>query len=378
MTTLSMGVVAQARKENEHRLPLHPLHFSKIPDELAHHIVFEAGYGLPFGISDAELGKRFGGVAPRASIMNDFDVVLLPKPLAEDLREMRKGGILWGWPHCVQQGEITQAAIDSELTLIAWEAMFHWQKNGVRDMHSFYRNNEMAGYCGVIHALGLHGSDGNYGPRAKALVVSLGSVSRGGIYALQGRGFSDITVYSQRPPEAVHDQVVGCRYGQMKRDGDRVMVAEEDGEARTLLEAMSEVDVIFNGIVQDTDRPLMYFREGEEQHLKPGCLIVDVSCDLRMGFPFARPTSFEAPSFEIGHATYYSVDHTPSYSWRSASWEISRVVTAFLPAVLGGPAAWEQNETIARAIEIRDGTVRNPKVLSFQSRAAEDPHALLG
>jgi hypothetical protein len=30
--------------------------------------------------------------------------------------------------------------------------------------------------------------------------------------------------------------------------------------------------------------------------------------------------------------------------------------------------------TIRRAIEIRDGVIQNPKILSFQGRAAEFPH----
>ncbi len=115
---LSMGVVAHPRKENEQRLPLHPLHFDRIPAELARKITLEEGYGLPFGISDAMLADTFAGVAPRAAIMTDYDVVLLPKPLPEDLREMKDGGILWGWPHCVQQRQMTQEAIDRKLTLL--------------------------------------------------------------------------------------------------------------------------------------------------------------------------------------------------------------------------------------------------------------------
>ena len=73
--------------------------------------------------------------------------------------------------------------------------------------------------------------------------------------------------------------------------------------------------------------------------------------------------------------TYYGVDHTPSYLWRSASWEISRALVPFLETAMGGPEAWERDETIARALEIREGVVQNERILSFQDRAAEYPHA---
>jgi hypothetical protein len=45
--------------------------------------------------------------------------------------------------------------------------------------------------------------------------------------------------------------------------------------------------------------------------------------------------------------------------------------------VLGGPTAWEADETIRRAIEIQDGVIRNPSILAFQSRSPEFPHRRL-
>jgi hypothetical protein len=46
-----------------------------------------------------------------------------------------------------------------------------------------------------------------------------------------------------------------------------------------------------------------------------------------------------------------------------------------LRTVMEGPASWAADEVINRAIEIRDGEVQNPKILSFQGRASGYPHA---
>jgi hypothetical protein len=43
---------------------------------------------------------------------------------------------------------------------------------------------------------------------------------------------------------------------------------------------------------------------------------------------------------------------------------------------MSGPAAWEADATVRNAIEIRDGVVRNPKILSFQHRTAAYPHSV--
>ena len=47
-----------------------------------------------------------------------------------------------------------------------------------------------------------------------------------------------------------------------------------------------------------------------------------------------------------------------------------------IETVLAGPAAWNATPTISRAIEIRDGTVLNSGILSFQHRDDAYPHAL--
>jgi alanine dehydrogenase len=95
-----------------------------------------------------------------------------------------------------------------------------------------------------------------------------------------------------------------------------------------------------------------------------------------MGFSWARPTSFEDPTFVVGsnNTTYYAVDHTPSYLWNSATWVNSEAILPHLRTVLSGPAAWAKEPTIARAIEIQDGEIRNPAILSFQGRDDTYPY----
>jgi alanine dehydrogenase len=118
----------------------------------------------------------------------------------------------------------------------------------------------------------------------------------------------------------------------------------------------------------------MLVTEGQNDRLKPGCLIVDISCDEGMGFSFAKPTNFETPIFKAGNVFYYAVDHSPSYLWNAATWEISNSLTSYLPIIMGGPEKWGESETIRRAIEIQDGIIQNPKITFFQKRSSEYPH----
>jgi len=378
---LKFGVIGTSQKRNERRRPLHPEHLSRLPEECRRHLVFEQGYGAAFGVSDAELATMSGGVATRDELLADLGSVILPKPQATDLAALREGGILWGWPHCVQQRAITQTAIDRKQTLIAFEEMFVWGPDGHRGRHTFYKNNEMAGYCSVLHAIQLRGIDGHYGSPRKAVIISFGAVSRGAIYALKARGFRDITICIQRPDYMVREEVLDCHYVHLRADagGDaRTMVVEHDGSERPLVELLGEADILVNGIFQNTEQPLMFFTEEEIPLLKRGALIIDVSCDEGMGFPFATPTSFDEPMLKFGTLDYYAVDHSPTYLWESATRSISAALVVHLPSVLYGREGWQKNETIRRAVEMDAGAIQNPRIISFQKRQSSYPHAPLG
>lgn len=373
---LAVGVIGKSLKENEKRVAIHPEHVKRIPRRFRKQITFEEGYGLRFSMDDDTLAKLTSGqVASRKEILNGFDCVLMPKPLAKDLSDVREGATVWGWPHCVQQKEITQVSIERKLTLIAWEEMFTWSQTGDKAMHIFYKNNEIAGYAGVNHALSLIGIVGYYGKPRKVVVLSFGSVSRGAVYALQGQGFQDITVYTGRVATDVSDQLPGVTFKQMKNDDSgNLLSVGSDGTTRPFSEALSDVQIIVNGTLQDTDHPKMFVSKHNADKLMKGTLIIDISCDQGMGFWCAKPTSFENPMFEVAGKYYYAVDHSPSFYWNSASWEISEALLPFLPIVIGGPNMWEKNKIISKSIEILNGVIQNPKILSFQNREKEYPH----
>ncbi len=377
---LKLGVIGSSQKANERRIPIHPDHLPRLPESVRRQLIFEKGYGAPFGISDEEIARQTGGIATRRELLADLGAVVLPKPVVEDLETLCEGGVLWGWPHCVQQQALTQVAIDRRQTLIAFEEMFVWGPDGQVGRHTFYKNNELAGYSAVLHALQLRGIDGHYGDQRKTVIISFGAVSRGAIYALKARGFRDITICIQRPDHEVREEVLDCEYVRLRSNaegGERHVVVTRDGTERPFLDLLGEADIIVNGIFQNPDQPMMFVTAAEITRLKRGCLIIDVSCDEGMGFSFAKPTTFDDPMFKIGSIDYYAVDHTPSYLWESASRSISAPLLVHLPTVLEGRDAWNENETIRRAVVIDRGVIQKPEILSFQKRKTDYPHEAL-
>jgi alanine dehydrogenase len=339
-------------------------------------MLVERGYGRRFGVSDAQLAELVS-VRDKAELIAASDVIVLPKPQPADLEELRDGQTLWGWPHCVQDRAITQLAIDKRLTLIAFEAMNHWTSAGGFGLHVFHKNNELAGYCSVLHALELTGSTGDYGRRWSATVIGFGATARGAVTALNAHGIHDVQVLITRGVAAVGSPIHSVQIVQFDHDESAPHLSHviTDRGRVPLAPFLAESDIVVNCTLQDTDAPLVYLQTEDLDAFAPGSLIIDVSCDEGMGFSWAKSTTFADPIITVGdEVRYYAVDHSPSYLWDSATWEISEALLPFLPVVAAGRASWESDETINRAIEISDCSIRNPAILSFQHRAPAYPH----
>jgi alanine dehydrogenase len=109
-------------------------------------------------MSDDQLKGWVAGFRTRKQLVEECDLILQPKPVLSDIAGLRVGQVLWGWPHCLQDRELTQLAVDHRLTLIAVDAMNHWNSDGSFKLHVFHKNNELAGYCSVLHTTKIAGS----------------------------------------------------------------------------------------------------------------------------------------------------------------------------------------------------------------------------
>ncbi len=374
---MKIAVFKTSKKENERRLPLYPEHIQYLPKKIQSSLYLEIGYGEDFGYSDEQLTSFCNSFLSREELFKECDLLILPKPTIDDLSCMRANQIIWGWLHCVQQRDITQVAIDRNITLVAWESMHYWH-NDDKVMHIFYKNNEIAGYASVIHTLELLGIDGHYGPRRKVSIIGYGSVSRGAIYALQGRGFNNIHVYSRRPTYLIADQNPDVYFYNFFHQNGDYYCAPPIGKPIKFFDEIAQSEIIINGVLQDPLKPSIFIKNSQIPYLKPNAIIIDISCDEGMGFEFAKPTTFNNPIIHLdNNISYYSVDHTPSYLWNAATREISKAIIPFLIKLADDGFDFQNDIVLRKAVEIKDGIVLNNKITSFQKRSENYPYMYL-
>lgn len=311
-----------SHKENEHRRALLPADIRK----LAHPemLVFESGYGKVLGFSDTDYLEAGANIAARDKALS-MDIICDPKIGDADYLSLLKHQTIFGWVHAVRNRDITDILVSSKLTAYAWEDMFEVGGN----RHCFWRNNEIAGEAAVLHAFQCYAMMPYH---AKVALIGRGNVGSGALRILTLFGV-DVTVYT-RQTEAL------------------------------LRKELPEYDVVVNAVLWDASRKDHLIYREDLKRMKPGAMIIDISCDRAGAIETSIPTTIESPTYLVDGITHYVVDHTPSLYYKTASKDISVEVAKHIDALIEG----RETLVLQNAAPIRDGKIMDKRVLEFQHR----------
>ena len=132
--------------------------------DLRENIILEYGYGDKFGIADSFLAEHVAKFPTRDEILTGTRRRPPAQAAARGRRcaEDRPGAV--GLAALCAGRRADPARDRPAATLIAFEAMNHWTRDGRFALHVFHKNNELAGYCSVLHALELAGPTATTAP----------------------------------------------------------------------------------------------------------------------------------------------------------------------------------------------------------------------
>lgn len=309
-----------SHKENERRRALHPshIHLLRHPEM----IYIEEGYGQVLGFTDEAYTSQGVHVASHEEVLRK-DIVCDPKLGDGDYLSELKDQTVFGWLHAVRNREIADAIIEGRLTAYAWEDM---SENG---RHSFWRNNEIAGEAAVAHAYMIHGV---FPYNTKVAVIGKGNTARGAVKMLSSMG-ADVTVYDRKSEALVREELP--RY-----------------------------DVVVNAVLWDTRRTDHIINISDLERMRPGAMIIDISCDRAGAIESSVPTTIEEPTYFVKGVRHYVVDHTPSLFYKTASESLSEEVVKCLDLLIEG----KENECLKGAKCFERGEILDQRVIDFQGR----------
>lgn len=319
MKTIGFAI---SHKENEHRRALIPEHLRSVKHPEM--VYVEQGYGVVLGYTDNEYLDMGAKIVSHDEILKK-DIICDPKIGDADYLNHLDGQTIFGWVHAVQNRDITDILVNNHLTAYAWEDMYD------RGRHCFWRNNEIAGEAAVIHAFMLHGL---FPYDAKVAVIGRGNVARGVVKTLNYFG-AQITTYDRRTERLFRDEI-------------------------------GDYDVVVNAILWDTSRHDHIIYRDDLLRMKPGAMIIDVSCDRNGGVETSIPTTIEHPDYLVNGIRHYVVDHTPSLFYKTTSLSLSLETVRYLDYLVAGYP--KDNTILSKALIVERGKILDQRILDFQHR----------
>lgn len=310
-----------SHKENERRRAV-------IPDDIAQMghpelLYFEKGYGEVLGIGDDEYSRLGCQCVDRATVLEQ-DVICDPKVGDGDyLNELHGGQAVFGWVHATQNKDITQKLINNGLTAYAWEKMYD------RGRHIFWRNNELAGEAAVMHAFQCYG---RMPYEVNVAVLGRGNTARGAMKVLNMLG-AKVIQYDRRTEKLLRQEI-------------------------------GKYEVIVNCILWDPLRTDHIIYRSDLVRMKPGAMIIDVSCDRAGGIETSVPTTIENPTYIIDGITHYVVDHTPSLFFKTFTYNNSEVIVPYLEQLINEMPG----DILNHAKVIEDGSIIDQEIIKFQEK----------
>ncbi|MBO7198386.1 MAG: N(5)-(carboxyethyl)ornithine synthase [Tidjanibacter sp.] len=309
-----------SHKENERRRALLPQSLESL--QHPEMVVIEEGYGQVLGYGDEEYTSRGARVASHEQVLT-CEIICDAKIGDGDYLTRLHNQTLFGWLHAVRNREIADALIEGGHTAYAWEDMF---ENGV---HTFHRNNEIAGEAAIAHSFMIHGilPEG-----CKVAVIGRGNTARGAIKTLNALG-AEVKVFGRADEERLRAE-------------------------------LGEYDVVVNAVLWDTRRKDHIIYKEDLGRMKRGAMIVDIACDRGGAIETSIPTTIEEPSYFCEGVRHYVVDHTPALFYRSTSVSLAEEVAKYVDLLIEG----KENEVLKGAKIVERGEILDQRIIEFQGR----------
>ncbi|MBR3640514.1 MAG: N(5)-(carboxyethyl)ornithine synthase [Oscillibacter sp.] len=313
-----------SHKNGERRRALLPEQAAKMahPEQL----FFEAGYGESVGASDRDYLKLGANVAPRKEVLKCDIITDVKLGDADYLEEMGDHKILFGWAHTVQGTEFTSAVLRHGHTVVAWEEIYEDGR------YIFYRNREVAGEAAMMQAFRYCGK---MPYDTKVAIIGNGQTAKGALRILHGVG-AEVDVYPRKME-------------------------------KLFMKKMYDYDVLVNCVMWDTGRTDRLIYAEDLKKMKPGTLIIDVSCDPHLEIETSHPTTIDDPVYVVDGVIHYAVDNTPAMYPITVTKVLSRGIAPYAEIVLTEDFdAYPDN--LKAATVILDGHIRDERIREFREK----------
>jgi alanine dehydrogenase len=353
---MRIGVVKET-KPGERRVALTDAGARTLSTD-GHDVLVESGAGLGAGITDDDYEGAGAKIVSVADAWAAELVVKVKEPVAAEYDRLREETVLFTYLHLAADRPLTEALLDRRVTAIAYETVV----DDRGELPLLKPMSEVAGRL-AAHAAGhylmhpaggpgllLGGSPGV--PPARVTVLGGGVVgTQAALLAVGMR--ADVTILDTSPRRVRELE---------EQFGRQLQVLHSQGGPA--ISAVRESDVVIGAVlVPGAAAPQLLTRD-DLRLLKPGALLIDVAIDQGGCFETSRPTTYEAPTYQVDGITHYCVANMPGGVPRTSTRALTNATLHYVRhlAGLGVNAAFDRDPGLRRGLNTRGGAITHEAV----------------
>ncbi|AZV57051.1 alanine dehydrogenase [Clostridium sp. AWRP] len=361
-------------KDNEYRVAITPAGVRELKRH-NHTVLIEYGAGVGSSIEDKKYVGAGAELVDKDELFKRADMVYKVKEiLPEEFKYLREGLIIFTYIHSNAHVEQTNAFLKSKAIGISYEDIEDENKKFplLRPM------SEIAGKGGFMAACQfsqkIHGGNGImlskvYGiPTPEITVVGSG-------YA--GIGAAELAAGFENNVTLLDISFDKLEQAKTKLPSNVQFLYSNENN---IIECLKKSDVLINCVLWPKWRKDHLITRKMLKYMKPGSLIVDVSCDDGGAIETCRSTSHENPVYFEEGIMHYCVDNIPSAFSKTAT---DALTSSTLPYALeiankGYKQALIENNLLRKGLCFYFGDLTLEETGKKQNRAYKTPEEVLG
>lgn len=361
-------------KVQEHRVGLTPMAVREYAAH-GHEVIVQRGAGLGIGADDAAYVAAGARIVPEAAeVFAQADMIVKVKePQPVEWKMLRRGQILFTYLHLAPDPEQTHGLLESGCTAIAYETVTD-ERGGLPLLAPM---SEVAGRLAIeAAAFSLRKPAGGKG----LLLGGVPGVTPARVVVIGG---GVVGTHAARMAAGL-----GAEVSILDRSIPRLRQLDElfQGRARTRFSSVANVeeevlaaDVVIGAVlIPGASAPKVVSR-AMLSRMKPRSVLVDVAIDQGGCFETSRPTTHDAPTYEVDDIIHYCVANMPGAVPATSSHALNHATLPFgLALAAKGEQALVDDVHLRSGLNVHRGRITCEPVARALNLPAVSAESVLG
>lgn len=348
-----IGIPKEIKRE-EFRVGLTPTGAHDLT-QAGHDVLVESGAGVGSGFLDKEYQQAGADLVDRESLFNMAELIVKVKePLPAEFALLRDRQALFTYLHLAPNRDLTDALLKRNITGLAYETL---SKDHALPLLAPMSEiaGRMAPLMGTYYLQKFKGGSGILATGAsgvkpaKTVVLGAGVVGMNAARVASSLGM--VTMVMNRDTDKLHkiDELFHGRVETLPLTSE--IIAEE----------IRDADIVIGAVLVPGGKTPILIGRDMLKTMKKGSVIVDVSVDQGGCVETTRPTTHDAPVYEVEGILHYCVANMPGAYPRTSTLALTNATLPYIKtlATMGIKKAAEHDPYIRTALNTYHGKITN-------------------